>query len=117
MRAKNVRKTKKKLHDVMEEFIAYKTAQKLRERTVADYRKYLEDFLSASSDSLELDDLKGDILRYFSSIPDTSPAWINHPYQCLHALFAWCVKQDSGTQNGIIDEMREWISVQVPRCI
>lgn len=98
MRAKNVRKTKKKLHDAMDEFIAYKTAQKLRERTVSDYRKYLEDFLRVSSDSLELDDLKGDVLRYFFSIsslfPDTSPARFNHPYQYLHALFAWCVMQD-----------------------
>lgn len=78
----------------MDEFIAYKTAQKLRDRTVSDYRKYLEDFLRVSSDSLELDDLKGDVLRYFFSIPDTSPARFNHPYQYLHALFAWCVKQD-----------------------
>ena len=73
MRVKNVRKTKKKLHDAIEEFIAYKIAQKLRERTVADYQKYLEDFLGVSSDSLELDVLKGDFLRD-SAIPDTSPA-------------------------------------------
>ena len=37
MRVKNVRKTKKNLHDAMDEFIAYKKAQKLLERTVADY--------------------------------------------------------------------------------
>ena len=68
MRVKNIRKTKKKLHDAIEEFIAYKTVQKLRERTVADYQKYLEDFQGTSSDSLELDDLKGDLLRYFLAI-------------------------------------------------
>ena len=78
----------------MEEFIDFKRAQKLRERTIADYRKYLEDFLKMSSDTLELDDLKRDLLAYFSAIPDTSPARFNHPYQYLHALFSWCVKQD-----------------------
>lgn len=79
MRVKNVRKTKKNLHDAMDEFIACKKAQKLRERTVADYSKYFDDYLDKSSDSLELDDLKRDLLRYFAEIPDTSPARFNHP--------------------------------------
>ena len=78
----------------MEEFIAFKAAQKVRERTIRDYTKYLNDFVQKSTDSLELDDLKGDLLRYFAAIPNTSPARFNHPYQYLHALFSWCVKQD-----------------------
>lgn len=35
-----------------------------------------------------------EILEYFANIPTTSPARYNHPYQYLHALFAWCAKQD-----------------------
>ncbi|MBR3972402.1 MAG: hypothetical protein IKJ99_00455 [Oscillospiraceae bacterium] len=94
MRVKNVRKTRKSLHEAAEEFISCKTAQKVRERTIREYRKYLDDFVQKSSDSLEMDDLKRDLLHYFAAIPDTSPARFNHPYQCLHALFSWCVKQD-----------------------
>lgn len=94
MRVKNVRKPKRSLRDAAEEFMSYKAAQKVRERTLKEYRSYLDDFISNSSDSLELDDLKSDLLRYFSAIPDTSPARFNHPYQYLHALFSWCVKQD-----------------------
>jgi integrase len=94
MRVKNVRKTQNNLHEVVEEFISFKTAQKLRERTIAEYRKYLNDFVRKSADSLDLDDLKEDLLSYFAAIPDTSPARYNHPYQYLHALFSWCVKQD-----------------------
>ena len=94
MRVKNVRKTRKSLHEAVDEFISFKTAQKVRERTIREYRSYLDDFVLTSSDSLELDDLKKDLLRYFAAIPDTSPARFNHPYQYLHALFSWCVKQD-----------------------
>ena len=94
MRVKNVRKTRENLHEVVEEFISFKTAQKLRERTIAEYRKYLNDFVRKSADSLDADNLKEDLLSYFSAIPDTSPARYNHPYQYLHALFSWCVKQD-----------------------
>ena len=94
MRVKKVRKTKKTLHEVMEEFIAFKAAQKVRERTIRDYQKYLNDFVQKSTDSLELDDLKGDLLHYFAAIPNTSPARFNHPYQYLHVLFSGCVKQD-----------------------
>ena len=55
MRVKNVRKTRENLHEVVEEFISFKTAQKLRERTIAEYRKYLNDFVRKSADSLDAD--------------------------------------------------------------
>lgn len=72
MRVKNVRKTRKSLHDAAEEFISVKTAQKVRERTVREYRKYLDDFVQKSSDSLGMDELKRDLLRYFAAVQDTS---------------------------------------------
>ena len=43
---------------------------------------------------MDVDVLKKEILEYFANIPTTSPARYNHPYQYLHALFAWCAKQD-----------------------
>ena len=76
------------------EFIAFKRAQKIRERTLHDYEKYINPFIEQSSNSMDVDVLKKEILEYFANIPTTSPARYNHPYQYLHALFAWCSKQD-----------------------
>ena len=76
------------------EFLAFKRAQKIRERTLHDYQKYINPFVEQSSNSMDIDVLKREILEYFANIPATSPARYNHPYQYLHALFAWCAKQD-----------------------
>lgn len=82
------------LKDAAKEFLAYKKAQKIRERTLKDYRKYIDPFIAQSSNSMDIDVLRREILEYFADIPTTSPARYNHPYQYLHALFAWCAKQD-----------------------
>ena len=76
------------------EFLAFKRARKIRERTSHDYQKYINPFVEQSSNSMDIDVLKREILEYFANIPATSPARYNHPYQYLHALFAWCAKQD-----------------------
>ena len=82
------------LRDVANEFLALKKAQKVRERTLSDYKKYIDKFLAQSQNTLDVDVLKIEILEYFADIPKTSPARFNHPYQYLHALFEWCAKQD-----------------------
>ena len=76
------------------EFYAFKRAQKIRERTLHDYQRYIDPFVEQSSNSMNINVLKREILGYFAKIPTTSPARYNHPYQYLHALFAWCAKQD-----------------------
>lgn len=82
------------LREVANEFLALKKAQKVRERTLSDYKKYIDKFLAQSQNTLDVDVLKIEILEYFADIPKTSPARFNHPYQYLHALFEWCAKQD-----------------------
>ena len=82
------------LAEVANEFLALKKAQKVRERTLNDYKKYIDKFLEQSQNSLDVDVLKIEILEHFADIPKTSPARFNHPYQYLHALFAWAAKQD-----------------------
>ena len=74
------------LRDVANEFLALKKAQKVRERTLSDYKKYIDKFLDQSQNSLDV--LKVEILEYFADVPITSPARFNHPYQYLHALFS-----------------------------
>jgi hypothetical protein len=66
------------------EFLAYKRAQKIRERTLHDYQKYINPFIEQSSNSMDIDILKRELLEYFANIPATSPARYNHPYQYLH---------------------------------
>lgn len=82
------------LREVANEFLALKKAQKVRERTLNDYKKYIDKFLAQSDNSLDVDVPKIEILEYFADIPKTSPARFNHPYQYLHALFTWAAKQD-----------------------
>ena len=82
------------LREVANEFLALKKAQKVRERTLNDYKKYIDKFLEQSQNSLDVGVLKIEIMEYFADIPKTSPARFNHPYQYLHALFAWAAKQD-----------------------
>ena len=82
------------LREISNEFLALKKAQKIRERTLSDYRKYIDKFLAQSENSLDVEILKTEILDFFAEIPKTSPARFNHPYQYLHSLFEWCAKQD-----------------------
>ncbi|MBR7137186.1 MAG: hypothetical protein IKC99_03920, partial [Clostridia bacterium] len=91
MRLKTI-PTKQTLQEVAQEFLSFKCAQKVRERTRNDYRNYIEKFLARSNNSLDIEILKADILAYFAEIPVTSPARYNHPYQYLHAFFSWCAK-------------------------
>ena len=71
------------LAEVANEFLALKKAQKVRERTLNDYKKYIDKFLEQSQNSLDVDVLKIEILEYFADIPKTSPARFNHPYARL----------------------------------
>ena len=82
------------LREISNEFLALKKAQKIRDRTLSDYRKYIDKFLAQSENSLDVEILKTEILDFFAEIPKTSPARFNHPYQYLHSLFEWCAKQD-----------------------
>ena len=82
------------LREIANEFLALKKAQKIRDRTLSDYQKYIDKFLAQSENSLDVEILKAEILDFFAQIPKTSPARFNHPYQYLHSLFEWCAKQD-----------------------
>ena len=62
------------LREVANEFLALKKAQKVRERTLSDYKKYIDKFLAQSQNTLDVDVLKIEILEYFADIPKTSPA-------------------------------------------
>lgn len=93
MRMKTISESRT-LRSAANEFLAYKKARKVRERTLKDYQKYIDQFIEQSENSMDIDVLKAELLNYFAEIPTTSPARYNHPYQYLHALFEWCAMQD-----------------------
>ena len=102
MRINKIQIERETLGEAMQKFINYKRAQQASERTMKDYERYLNDFLSFSSNSLDEKVLATEIVDYFSKIPDTSPARFNHPYQNLSSFFNWAIRQDYLTKNPIV---------------
>lgn len=101
MRICKIQQQETTLEEVMNEFINFKKAQQCAARTMRDYTSYLTDFLQNSHNSIDENILNSDILDYFSSIPSTSPARFNHPYQYLNSFFNWAVQQDIIRKNPI----------------
>ena len=64
MRMKKVTE-RQTLQDAAKEFLSYKRAQKISERTMRDYHKYLSPFIAQSSNSMNVNVLKAEILDYF----------------------------------------------------
>lgn len=96
--------TQQTLGEAMEQFLDFKRAQNKAARTMRDYESYLKDFLEFSQNSLEEQKLNRDILKYFSQIPNTSPARYNHPYQNLSSFFNWAVRQGKINKNPIVSQ-------------
>ena len=51
------------LRDVANEFLALKKVQKVRERTLCDYKKHIDKFLDQSANSFDVNILKVEILE------------------------------------------------------
>lgn len=82
------------LEQVAECFLLVKEAQHTGEAAMQDYRNCLRRFIRESQNSIDYEKLECDTLRFFSAIPDTSPARYNKPFQNVNALFNWMVEQD-----------------------
>ncbi len=82
------------LEQVAERFLIVKEAQHTGEAAMQDYRNCLNRFIRASQNSIDYEKLECDTLRFFSAIPDTSPARYNKPFQNVNALLNWMVEQD-----------------------
>ena len=82
------------LEQVAERFLLVKEAQHTGEAAMQDYRNCLRRFIRESQNSIDYDKLECDTLRFFSAVPDTSPARCNKPFQNVNALFNWMVEQE-----------------------
>ena len=94
MRMVKIKDEKPTLQEVIAKFLLVKESQHTGEEAMKDYRNCLKRFLSESQNSVEYEKLESDTLRFFSSIPDTSPARYNKPFQNVNALLNWMVEQE-----------------------
>ena len=81
------------LLNLINEFIYLKETQGREGRTVKDYKKELMKFYNSSSKKVNENNLREDVLSYFSTIPTTSSAVFNRPYSCLCAFFNYLVRK------------------------
>ncbi len=82
------------LENLMEQFMFYKKAQGVAERTLSDYQnvfRRFKTFADVSVDSFHA--LKHSVLEFLSGFTDKAPATYNIPYSNLKAFFNWCVEE------------------------
>ena len=82
------------LEVAVQKFLMEKAAQHTGTVAMADHQNYLAHFLKSSHNSREYDSLDADVLAFFSSIPDTSPARYNKPFQNVNAFLNWMLEQE-----------------------
>ena len=82
------------LEEAVQKFLMEKDAQHTGTAAMTDYRNCLARFVKSSNNSIEYDLLDADVLAFFSSIPDTSPARYNKPFQNVNAFLNWMVEQE-----------------------
>ena len=94
MRMRNVREKVPTLENLVERFLLVKQSQHTGELAMRDYRNCLAVFLKHSQNRIDYALLEQDALQYFASIPPTSPARYNKPFQNVNALFNWMTAQE-----------------------
>ncbi|MEA4924200.1 MAG: site-specific integrase [Syntrophomonadaceae bacterium] len=89
----NITPTNKSLSKMIEQFIAFKRAQGLAERTLEDYNNNLEAFKKCANNDT-LDNLEETCLIFFTRFNNSAPATYNIPYKNLNCFFNWLISQE-----------------------
>ncbi|MGB9660859.1 MAG: tyrosine-type recombinase/integrase [Moorellaceae bacterium] len=79
------------LSQALEEFLLYKQADGISQRTLDDYRYHVETFLKTNANLTTYEALQKAVIRYFSQ--PCSPGYRNIKLRYLKAFFNWCVAQ------------------------
>ena len=83
-----------KLSNLFLTFMEVKEAQGIGDKTNYDYQMQLSKFIKASHDTTDYDILEQDIISFIGSIPDTSPARFNKPYQYINCFLVWLMEEE-----------------------
>jgi site-specific recombinase XerD len=78
--------------EYLQEFIFFKKANGLRERTLEDYRKHVSQFFNRFPQAKNTDKLKISIYEYMGQ--DIKPATFNLRLVNLNAFFKWCIQEN-----------------------
>jgi site-specific recombinase XerD len=81
------------------EFLKFKKAQGMSELTMKDYHRTFDSYMKVSSDTLEVNGLKEELLSFLTPLADASPAKFNRPFSNLNTLFNWLVLQEVYNKN------------------
>lgn len=110
MRMRKIEEKKRSvtLSAAAQDFLAIKRAQLLSAETLRDCEMQLGRFIRSSANSTDYETLEKDTLNFFSSIPNTSSARYNKPYQYITAFLSWMVKEGHISRNPITaNELRK----------
>lgn len=79
---------------LIKNFILFKKAQGISERTLKDYNTTFKTFRSFSNiTDFDIDEIKEELLHFFSNKSYKAPATYNVPYSNLNAFFNWMVRE------------------------
>ena len=92
-----------KLSTHFENFLIFKQAQGICQRTKKDYEYYFNKLLQVSNDDINLSNLKLALLKLFSTLNNKSSVTYNMPYKYLNSFFNWCVLNKILDSNPIKD--------------
>lgn len=84
------------------EFLKFKKAQGMAELTMKDYYRTFNSFMKVSSDSLDVNILKDELLNFLTTLSDASPAKFNRPFSNLNTFFNWLVFQKVYNDNPLL---------------
>lgn len=88
------------LTELMEQFIFYKRAQGISERTLEDYDKTFRRFKKhVNSSDVNLNEVKSQVLKFLTTLSGKAPATYNVPYSNLNTFFNWIVEDGYLEQN------------------
>lgn len=83
----------KSLSEVFEEFIEYKEAEGISERTKKDYLKHITKLLEVTDNNLNEDNIKRGIIKTFNTVSNMSAVTYNMKYKYLNCFFNYCQKE------------------------
>lgn len=81
--------------NLKKQFLFFKKAQGLADRTIKDYNTTFERFEKYyNKENIEIDEVKNSLLQMFEKISNGAPATFNVPYANLMCFFNWCVTNE-----------------------
>lgn len=91
----NILDTSYNYNYLKKQFLSFKIAQGLANRTLKEYNKAFNIFEKYyNNNSIDIPEMVSSLLEMFSKWSNSAPATFNLPYEYLHCFFNWAVEYD-----------------------